>query len=54
MNLSGMTPKLTHYDRPPKDAHFAASEQPKLFLEEVRAGFRSLRQKIIKKEMRDD
>ena len=28
----------------PKGGHFAAWEQPKLFSEEVRAGFRSLRQ----------
>ena len=27
----------------PKGGHFAAWEQPKLFSEEVRAGFRSLR-----------
>jgi pimeloyl-ACP methyl ester carboxylesterase len=36
-------PKLMHYNRLPKGGHFAAWEQPKLFLEEVRAGFRSLR-----------
>jgi pimeloyl-ACP methyl ester carboxylesterase len=36
-------PKLIYYNRLPKGGHFAAWEQPKLFSEEVRAGFRSLR-----------
>jgi len=36
-------PKLIHFNRLPKGGHFAAFEQPKLFSEEVRAGFRSLR-----------
>jgi pimeloyl-ACP methyl ester carboxylesterase len=36
-------PKLTHYNRLDKGGHFAAWEQPKLFSEEVRTGFRSLR-----------
>src|SRR5437870_11378328 len=36
-------PKLIHYNRLPKGCHFAAWEQPQLFAEEVRAGFRSLR-----------
>jgi pimeloyl-ACP methyl ester carboxylesterase len=36
-------PKLIHYNKIPKGGHFAAWEQPKLFAEEVRAGFRSLR-----------
>jgi pimeloyl-ACP methyl ester carboxylesterase len=35
-------PKLMHYNRLPKGGHFAAWEQPKLFAEEVRAGFRPL------------
>ncbi len=35
--------KLIYYNRLPKGGHFAAWEQPKLFSEEVRAGFRSLR-----------
>jgi pimeloyl-ACP methyl ester carboxylesterase len=39
-------PKLIHYNRLPKGGHFAAWEQPKLFSEEVRAGFRSLRSKM--------
>jgi pimeloyl-ACP methyl ester carboxylesterase len=36
-------PKLIHYNRLEKGGHFAAWEQPQLFSEEVRAGFRSLR-----------
>jgi pimeloyl-ACP methyl ester carboxylesterase len=36
-------PKLMHYNKLPKGGHFAAWEQPKLFTEELRAGFRSLR-----------
>jgi pimeloyl-ACP methyl ester carboxylesterase len=36
-------PKLIHYNRLDKGGHFAAWEQPKLFSEEVRAGFRPLR-----------
>jgi pimeloyl-ACP methyl ester carboxylesterase len=36
-------PKLMHFNKLPKGGHFAAWEQPKLFSEEVRAGFRSLR-----------
>ena len=36
-------PKLIHYNKLPKGGHFAAWEQPQLFTEEVRAGFRSLR-----------
>jgi pimeloyl-ACP methyl ester carboxylesterase len=35
-------PKLIHYNKLPKGGHFAAWEQPKLFSEEVRAGFRAL------------
>jgi pimeloyl-ACP methyl ester carboxylesterase len=35
-------PKLMHYNRLPKGGHFAAWEQPKLFAEELRAGFRPL------------
>src|SRR5258707_2639476 len=35
-------PKLIHYNKVEKGGHFAAWEQPKLFSEEVRAGFRSL------------
>jgi pimeloyl-ACP methyl ester carboxylesterase len=36
-------PKLIHYNQLPKGGHFAAWEQPKLFSEEMRAGFKSLR-----------
>jgi pimeloyl-ACP methyl ester carboxylesterase len=36
-------PKLVHYNRLDKGGHFAAWEQPKLFTQEVRAGFQSLR-----------
>ncbi|WP_354677405.1 epoxide hydrolase family protein [Cupriavidus plantarum] len=36
-------PKLVHYNRLAKGGHFAAWEQPKVFSEELRAGFRSLR-----------
>jgi len=35
-------PKLMHYNKVAKGGHFAAWEQPKLFAEEVRAGFRPL------------
>ncbi len=36
-------PKLIYYHKLDKGGHFAAWEQPQLFSEEVRAGFRSLR-----------
>jgi pimeloyl-ACP methyl ester carboxylesterase len=36
-------PKLIHYNKLDKGGHFAAWEQPKLLSEEIRAGFRSLR-----------
>jgi pimeloyl-ACP methyl ester carboxylesterase len=36
-------PKLVHYNRLPKGGHFAAWEQPELFTQEVRAGFKTLR-----------
>ena len=39
-------PKLIHFNKLPKGGHFAAFEQPKLFSEEVRAGFRSLRKSL--------
>src|SRR5215472_13093067 len=35
-------PKLIHYNRLPKGGHFAAWEQPELFVGEMRAGFESL------------
>src|SRR5262249_13348194 len=36
-------PNLIHYNKLDKGGHFAAWEQPQLFCQEVRAGFRSLR-----------
>ena len=36
-------PKLIHYNKLDKGGHFAAWEQPQIFSEEVRAGFRPLR-----------
>src|SRR5262249_3386972 len=36
-------PKLIHYNKLSKGGHFAAWEQPKLFVEELRTGFKSLR-----------
>jgi pimeloyl-ACP methyl ester carboxylesterase len=36
-------PKLIYYNAPDKGGHFAAWEQPQLFVSEVRAAFRSLR-----------
>ena len=41
-------PGLIHYNRLPKGGHFAAWEQPRIFCEEVRAGFRSLRSGAVK------
>ena len=37
-------PKLIYYNRPPKGGHFAAWEQPELFVAELRASFKPLRQ----------
>jgi len=36
-------PQLIHYNRLPKGGHFAAFEQPGYLVEEMRAGFRSVR-----------
>lgn len=36
-------PKLVHYNRLDKGGHFAAWEQPQLFVSELRAGFKALR-----------
>jgi pimeloyl-ACP methyl ester carboxylesterase len=44
-------PKLIHFNKLPKGGHFAAWEQPKLFSEEVRAGFRSLRSGVAKSDL---
>jgi pimeloyl-ACP methyl ester carboxylesterase len=38
-------PNLIHYNKLPKGGHFAAWEQPKFYSEELRASFRSLRNK---------
>ena len=43
-------PKLIHYNKLDKGGHFAAWEQPQLFSEEVRAGFRSLRKSFLEEE----
>ncbi len=40
-------PKLMYYNKVDKGGHFAAWEQPQLFSEEVRAGFRSLRSMFL-------
>ena len=37
-------PNLIHYNKLPKGGHFAAWEQPKFLAEEMRAGFKSVRQ----------
>lgn len=36
-------PNLVHFNKVAKGGHFAAWEQPEIFTEELRAGFRSLR-----------
>jgi pimeloyl-ACP methyl ester carboxylesterase len=36
-------PNLIHYNKLDKGGHFAAWEQPRLLVEELRAGFSSLR-----------
>jgi pimeloyl-ACP methyl ester carboxylesterase len=36
-------PKLVHYNKVEKGGHFAAWEQPRIFTDEIRAGFRALR-----------
>jgi pimeloyl-ACP methyl ester carboxylesterase len=36
-------PKLIYYNKVPKGGHFAAWEQPQLYSQEIRAGFRPLR-----------
>ena len=41
-------PKLIFYNRPPKGGPFAAWEQPVLFSDDLRAGFRSLRSETAK------
>ena len=41
-------PQLIHYNKFDKGGHFAAWEQPKLFTEEIRASFKSLRPGLTK------
>jgi pimeloyl-ACP methyl ester carboxylesterase len=36
-------PHLIHYNKLPRGTHFAAWEQPELFVQEMRASFKSLR-----------
>jgi pimeloyl-ACP methyl ester carboxylesterase len=36
-------PKLIYYNKLDRGGHFAAWEQPQLFVQELRAGFRTLR-----------
>ncbi len=36
-------PKLVHYNRLPKGGHFAAWEQPELFVDELRVSFKPFR-----------
>ncbi|QKS01594.1 epoxide hydrolase [Sphingomonas sp. CL5.1] len=36
-------PNIVYWNEPPRGGHFAAFEQPALFVEEVRAGFRPMR-----------
>jgi pimeloyl-ACP methyl ester carboxylesterase len=43
-------PKLIHYNKVEKGGHFAAWEQPQIFSQEVRAGFRSLRASFLGEE----
>jgi hypothetical protein len=40
-----------YYNKLDKGGHFAAWEQPQLFSEEVRAGFRSLRTSMAKSDL---
>jgi pimeloyl-ACP methyl ester carboxylesterase len=44
-------PKLIHYNKVEKGGHFATWEQPQLFSEELRAGFRSLRSNMAKSDV---
>jgi len=40
-------PNLIYYNRLPKGGHFAAWEQPELFVQEMRSAFKSLRPKAL-------
>jgi pimeloyl-ACP methyl ester carboxylesterase len=39
-------PKLVYYNKTEKGGHFAAWEQPQLFAQELRAGFRPVRRMV--------
>src|SRR5205085_8520439 len=39
-------PNLIYYKRPPKGAHFAAWEQPQAIVDDLRLGFRPLREQL--------
>jgi hypothetical protein len=39
----GVSQRLIHFNKVARGGHFAAWEQPTIFTEELRAGFRSLR-----------
>jgi pimeloyl-ACP methyl ester carboxylesterase len=41
-------PNLIHYNKVERGGHFAAWEQPQIFTDEVRAGFRPLRKQLAK------
>ncbi|TML25939.1 MAG: epoxide hydrolase, partial [Actinobacteria bacterium] len=41
--VEGSYPSLTYFNKAERGGHFAAWEEPQLFSEEIRAGFRSLR-----------
>jgi hypothetical protein len=43
-------PKMIYYSRHEKGTHFAAWEQPQLLSEDLRAGFRPLRQQVVGKK----
>jgi len=45
-------PELVYYNQVDKGGHFAAWEQPQLFVEELRAGFRSLRRPQVPEQRR--
>ena len=40
-------PKMIYYSRHEKGTHFAAWEQPQLLSEDLRTGFRPLRQQVV-------
>ena len=42
-------PNLIHYNKVERGGHFAAWEQPQIFTDEVRAGFRPLRKQLVQR-----